>query len=29
MATELCVKGLIFGVRIARGRWLKTRLTAA
>ena len=29
MATELCVKGLVFGVRIARGRWLKTRLTAA
>ena len=29
MATELCVKGLIFAVRIARGRWMKTRLTTA
>ena len=29
MATELCVKGLIFAVRIGRGRWMKTRLTAA
>jgi Na+-driven multidrug efflux pump len=28
MATELSVKGLIFAVRIARGRWMKTRLTA-
>ena len=29
MAFELSVKGLIFAVRIARGRWMKTRLTAA
>lgn len=29
MATELSVKGLIFIVRIARGRWMKTRLTAS
>ena len=28
MATELCVKGLIFIVRIGRGRWMKTLLTA-
>ena len=28
MAVELSVKGLIFAVRIARGRWMKTRLTA-
>ncbi len=27
MATELCVKGLIFAARIARGRWMKTLLT--
>ena len=27
MATELSVKGIIFAVRIARGRWMKTRLT--
>ncbi|MBR4585992.1 MAG: MATE family efflux transporter [Bacteroidales bacterium] len=29
MAFELSVKGLVFAVRIARGRWMKTRLTAA
>ena len=29
MAVELSVKGLVFAVRIARGRWMKTRLTAA
>lgn len=29
MATELCVKGLIFAVRIRRGRWMKTKLTQA
>ena len=29
MAAELSLKGLIFIVRIARGRWMKTRLTAA
>ena len=29
MATELSIKGVIFAVRIARGRWMKTRLTAA
>ena len=29
MATELSVKGVIFAVRIARGRWMKTRLTTA
>ena len=28
MATELCVKGLVFAVRIGRGRWMKTLLTA-
>ena len=28
MAIELCVKGLIFIVRIGRGRWMKTLLTA-
>ena len=27
MATELCVKGLVFAVRIGRGRWMKTLLT--
>ncbi|MCR5351561.1 MAG: MATE family efflux transporter [Bacteroidales bacterium] len=27
MATELSVKGLIFAVRIGRGRWMKTLLT--
>lgn len=27
MATELSVKGIIFAVRIARGRWMRTRLT--
>ena len=27
MATELCVKGLIFAARIGRGRWMKTLLT--
>ena len=29
MATELSVKGVIFAVRIARGRWMHTRLTAS
>jgi len=29
MAVELSVKGVIFAVRIARGRWMRTRLTAA
>ena len=29
MAVELSVKGIVFAVRIARGRWMKTRLTAA
>ena len=29
MAFELSVKGVIFAVRIARGRWMKTRLVAA
>lgn len=28
MATELSIKGVIFAVRIARGRWMNTRLTA-
>ena len=28
MATELSVKGIVFAVRIARGRWMRTRLTA-
>ena len=28
MAVELSIKGVIFAVRIARGRWMKTRLTA-
>ena len=28
MAFELSVKGIIFAVRIARGRWIRTRLTA-
>lgn len=28
MAIELCVKGVIFGVRIYRGKWMDTRLTA-
>ena len=27
MAVELSVKGIIFAVRIARGRWMRTRLT--
>ena len=27
MAVELSVKGVVFAVRIARGRWMKTRLT--
>lgn len=29
MAIELSVKGVIFAVRILRGRWMKTRLTGA
>ena len=29
MAVELSVKGIIFAVRIARGRWMRTRLTVA
>ena len=29
MATELSIKGVLFAVRIARGRWMRTRLTAA
>ena len=29
MATELIIKGIIFAVRIARGRWMRTRLTTA
>jgi putative efflux protein, MATE family len=29
MAVELSVKGVIFAVRILRGRWMKTRLTTA
>ena len=29
MAVELSVKGLIFAVRIARGRWMRTRLTVS
>ena len=29
MATELSVKGLIFAVRIRRGRWMRSRLTAS
>ena len=28
MATELSIKGILFAVRIGRGRWMKTRLTA-
>ena len=28
MATELCVKGIIFAIRIAGTRWMRTRLTA-
>lgn len=28
MAAELSLKGVVFAVRIARGRWMKTRLTA-
>jgi len=27
MATELTAKGIIFAVRIRRGRWMNTRLT--
>ena len=29
MAVELSVKGVIFAVRIARGRWMRTRLTGS
>ena len=29
MATELGIKGVLFAVRIARGRWMRTRLVAA
>ncbi|MCR4859555.1 MAG: MATE family efflux transporter [Bacteroidales bacterium] len=29
MAVELSVKGVIFAVRIARGRWMKTKLTGS
>ena len=29
MAVELSVKGVVFAVRIARGRWMRTRLTVA
>ena len=29
MATELSIKGILFAVRIGRGRWMKTRLTAS
>ena len=29
MATELSIKGVLFAVRIARGRWMRTRLVAA
>ena len=29
MATELSIKGVLFAVRIARGRWMRTRLTEA
>ncbi len=28
MAVELCIKGVIFAVRIYRGKWMDTRLTA-
>ena len=29
MAVELSVKGVVFAVRIARGRWMRTRLTVS
>ena len=29
MATELCVKGIIFAIRVSGTRWMRTRLTAS